>query len=50
MNLSGDGTYPFNDDIDKETRSGSWDIGFDEYILPTSANIRKGTLLGVYNG
>jgi uncharacterized protein YqgV (UPF0045/DUF77 family) len=29
--LSADATYPFDDDIDKQTRSGTWDIGFDEY-------------------
>jgi len=29
-NLSGDGSFPFDDDIDGETRS-AWDIGFDEY-------------------
>lgn len=30
--LSADATYPFDDDIDKTTRTGSWDIGFDEYV------------------
>jgi hypothetical protein len=31
--LSGDGAFDFDDDIDGETReSGSWDIGFDEYV------------------
>jgi len=29
--LSGDGNLAFSDDIDGETRSGSWDIGADEY-------------------
>ncbi len=29
--LSGDGTYAFDDDIDEDTRS-SWDIGFDEFV------------------
>jgi hypothetical protein len=28
--LSGDANYPFDDDIDGDTRS-AWDIGFDEY-------------------
>lgn len=28
--LSGDATYPFDDDIDETTRS-AWDVGFDEY-------------------
>lgn len=32
--LSADAVYAFDDDIDKDTRSGSWDIGFDEYIVP----------------
>jgi hypothetical protein len=32
--LSADATYAFNDDIDKQSRSGSWDIGFDEYCSP----------------
>ena len=30
--LSGDANYPFSDDIDGQTRSGSWDIGADEYV------------------
>ena len=39
--LSGDGSFPFDDDINDgvmgagkagETRSGTWDIGFDEYV------------------
>ena len=30
--LSADGVFAFDDDIDKETRIGTWDIGFDEYI------------------
>ncbi len=29
--LSGDGTYAFDDDIDEDTRS-AWDIGFDEFV------------------
>lgn len=29
------GSGKFSDDIDGETRSGSWDIGMDEYILAT---------------
>lgn len=28
--LSGDGTYPFSNDIDGATRIGTWDIGADE--------------------
>ena len=30
--LSADGTFAFDDDIDGETRVGSWDIGADEYV------------------
>lgn len=30
VDLSADATYAFDDDIDDDTRSGSWDIGFDE--------------------
>jgi hypothetical protein len=30
--LSGDSRYAFNYDIDGQTRSGSWDIGADEYV------------------
>ena len=30
-NLSSDSNYSFDDDIDGDTRSGTWDIGFDEY-------------------
>lgn len=30
--LSADANYAFDDDIDSDTRSGSWDIGFDEFV------------------
>jgi len=30
--LSADGTFAFDDDIDGTTRAGTWDIGFDEYV------------------
>ena len=30
-NLSGDATYPFSTDGDTNTRSGTWDVGADEY-------------------
>ncbi|RKZ09463.1 hypothetical protein DRQ25_06295 [Candidatus Fermentibacteria bacterium] len=30
--FSSDLTWPFSDDIDDDTRSGTWDIGADEYI------------------
>jgi len=32
VDLSSDPNLAFNDDIDGETRSGSWDIGADEYV------------------
>lgn len=31
--LSGDANYAFDDDIDFQTRTGSWDIGMDEYFV-----------------
>jgi hypothetical protein len=37
--LSSDEDYPFDDDIDGETRSGSWDIGFDEYVAAGGISI-----------
>jgi hypothetical protein len=30
--LSADGTFAFDDDIDGDTRSGTWDVGFDEVV------------------
>jgi hypothetical protein len=30
--LSSDGDYSFSDDYDGDTRSGTWDIGADEYV------------------
>lgn len=42
--LSGDGSYAFDDDIDEETR-GAWDIGFDEYL----ATGWTGTFNGITN-
>lgn len=32
VDLSADTYFPFSDDIDGETRSGTWDIGADEYV------------------
>ena len=32
--LSALGVFPFDDDVDWQTRSGSWDIGYDEYLAP----------------
>src|SRR3990167_4422699 len=37
--LSADADYAFNDDIDKTTISGTWDIGFDEYVAPSTRRI-----------
>jgi len=34
--LSLDANLPFTDDINSETRSGTWDIGADEYVLTCS--------------
>jgi hypothetical protein len=31
--LSGDANLPISDDIDGDTRSGSWDIGADEFLV-----------------
>jgi hypothetical protein len=36
VNLSGDVNLPFNTDIDGQTRSGTWDIGADEYVVSLS--------------
>jgi len=37
--LSSDGYLNFSDDIDGDNRSGTWDIGADEYVAPTLKNI-----------
>lgn len=42
--LSSDGTYAFDDDIDGETRSGTWDIGMDEYAVTDITGSGAGTL------
>jgi hypothetical protein len=34
--LSGDGNYPFSDDIQGETRTGTWDIGADEFVVASA--------------
>lgn len=36
IDLSGDTYLPFSTDIDGQTRSGSWDIGADEYVSGSS--------------
>ena len=33
--LSSDGNLNFTDDIDSDTRTGTWDIGADEYVVVT---------------
>lgn len=46
--LSGDANYPITTDIDGTTRSGSWDIGADEYVSASAVNTYMfNTLLGV---
>jgi len=39
--LQSEGGY--SDDIDGETRSGTWDIGADEYVAPATTTIGDGT-------
>jgi hypothetical protein len=46
--LSSDGTYAFDDDIDGDTRSGSWDIGFDEYVAAGPSMDMKVNVGGVW--
>jgi hypothetical protein len=46
--LSGDGSYPIAVDVDGTTRSGTWDIGFDEYVAPSAGPTIY--LLGTANG
>jgi len=36
VDLSADLALPFNKDVDGETRTGSWDIGADEYVVVDS--------------
>jgi hypothetical protein len=43
VDLSADGTYAFNADIDGETRSAPWDIGADELPAPAGQPFRKRT-------
>jgi hypothetical protein len=35
--LSADATWPFSDDIDGVARSGTWDVGADEYVASGTA-------------
>lgn len=34
VSFASDGTWPFDDDVDRETRVDPTDIGFDEYVVP----------------
>jgi hypothetical protein len=44
VDLSSDPTFAFSDDIDGQTRSGTWDIGADEYVASgLSINIYDST-------
>lgn len=36
--LSGDGTYSFSTDYEEESRSGTWDLGIDEYVSAVTGN------------
>ena len=46
--LSSDSVYAFSDDIDGDTRSGTWDIGADEYVSAggTDVTVSLSQLLG----
>lgn len=35
-NLRNDATYPVTDDIDGAERHGTWDVGADQYVAPTT--------------
>jgi hypothetical protein len=37
FSLSGDANNPFNDDVDRQVRTGTWDIGADQYNILTAA-------------
>jgi hypothetical protein len=37
-NLSADASFPFSDDFDAVVRSGTWDIGADEYVAAVTGN------------
>jgi len=47
--LSADADYAFNDDIDKTTISGTWDIGFDKFArrIMTISKVIKNMPLGL---
>jgi hypothetical protein len=37
--ISDPGSGAFSDDIDGQTRTGSWDIGFDQYVTPVPQSL-----------
>lgn len=37
--LSGDANYAFSDDIDYQTRTGTWDVGADEFVVEEVADV-----------
>jgi len=41
VDLSSDPDLPFSDDIDGDTRTGTWDIGADEYIAEEGEAIKR---------
>ncbi len=43
VDLSGDANLAFSDDIDGDTRSGTWDIGADEFVdgAPAAFPVRR---------
>lgn len=45
VDLSADGALAFTDDFHGETRSGTWDIGADEYVAAVATRPRPGQLL-----
>jgi hypothetical protein len=45
--LSADANLAFSDDVDLQTRSGSWDIGFDEYVAAGGRYIQRLLISGV---
>jgi hypothetical protein len=47
--LSADAALAFSDDVDGATRSGTWDIGADEYTAAAATSSGRLLLLGVGN-
>ena len=54
VDLSGDGGLAFSNDIDDESRSGTWDIGADEYVAAgggvAPTGVLSGSLVGSLGG